>query len=40
MWRVERPDGSLTTDMVNLTRAKEAAMALAPASLNGMQKAA
>src|SRR6516225_2963495 len=29
MWRVQRPDGSLT-DMVNLTRAKDAAMACRP----------
>jgi hypothetical protein len=39
MWRVQRSDGSLT-DMVNLTSAKEAAMVLALASLNGMQEAA
>ena len=39
MWRVQRPDGRLT-DMVNLTRAKDAAMALSLASLNAMQEAA
>jgi hypothetical protein len=33
MWRVVRPDGSLT-DMVNLTRAKDAAMSLALRALN------
>ena len=39
MWRVQRPDGSLT-DMVNLTRAKDAAMALAVDWLNDMSEAA
>ena len=40
MWRVQRPDGSLT-DMVNLTRAKDAAMALAVDDwLNDMSEAA
>ena len=33
MWRVRMPDGRLT-DMVNRTRAKDAAIALALASLN------
>jgi hypothetical protein len=33
MWRVRMPDGTLT-DMVNLTRAKDAAVALASAVLN------
>jgi hypothetical protein len=33
MWRVVKPDGSLT-DMVNLTRAKDAAMSLALRALN------
>jgi hypothetical protein len=33
MWRVRKPDGSLT-DMVNLTRAKEAALPIATAHLN------
>jgi hypothetical protein len=39
MWRVEREDGSLT-DMVNLSRAKDAAVTLALASLNNRQDAA
>jgi hypothetical protein len=33
MWRVRKPDGRLT-DMVNLTRARDAACALALAHLN------
>jgi hypothetical protein len=33
MWRVSRPDGCVT-DMLNLTRAKDAAQLLALASLN------
>jgi len=33
MWRVERPDGSLT-DMVNRSRAKDAGTAIALALLN------
>jgi hypothetical protein len=33
MWRVRMPDGHLT-DMVNLTRAKDAAQSLALAVLN------
>jgi hypothetical protein len=33
MWRVRRPDGSLT-DMVNRTRAKDAACSIALAMLN------
>jgi hypothetical protein len=33
MWRVRLPDGHVT-DMVNLTRAKDAAISLALASLN------
>jgi hypothetical protein len=33
MWRVQHPDGRLS-DMVNLTRAKDAAITLALASLN------
>jgi hypothetical protein len=33
MWRIELPDGSLT-DMVNLTRAKDAAKSAALAVLN------
>jgi hypothetical protein len=39
MWRVQCPDGSLN-DMVNLTRAKDAAMALAVDWLNDMSEAA
>jgi hypothetical protein len=38
MWRVCLPDGRLT-DMVNRTRAKDAALALACASLNRKQDA-
>ena len=38
MLRVQRPDG--LTDMVNLTRAKDAAMALAVDWLNDMSEAA
>lgn len=33
MWRVKRPDGSLT-DMVNITRARDAARAMALRILN------
>jgi hypothetical protein len=33
MWRVRRPDGSLT-DMANLTRAKDAALSLTLSALN------
>jgi hypothetical protein len=33
MWRVRDTDGALS-DMVNLTRAKDAAMSIAPAHLN------
>ena len=33
MYRVQKPDGSLT-DMVNLTRAKDAGLAIATAHLN------
>jgi hypothetical protein len=36
MWRVRRMDGTLT-DMVNLTRAKDAAMAIALAELNAQE---
>jgi hypothetical protein len=36
MWRVRKPDGSLT-DMVNLTRAKDAAMSIAANHLNLQQ---
>jgi hypothetical protein len=38
MWRVERPDGSLT-DMANRTWAKEAAIAIALAFLNARKVA-
>ena len=34
MWRVKHPDGQLS-DMVNRTRAKDAALSLALAVLNG-----
>jgi hypothetical protein len=34
MWRVRRPDGTLT-DMVNHTRAKDAAVSIALGLLNG-----
>jgi hypothetical protein len=34
MWRVRKADGTLT-DMVNLTRAKDAALSIALATLNG-----
>jgi hypothetical protein len=37
MWRVRMPDGHLT-DMVNLTRAKDAAQSLALAVLNQNNK--
>jgi hypothetical protein len=37
MWRVQMPDGRLT-DMVNRTRAKDAAMSLALAILDGTQR--
>jgi hypothetical protein len=33
MWRIRKPDGSLT-DMVNLSRAKDAALVLATHELN------
>ena len=36
MWRVELPDGSLT-DMVNRTRAKDAAVAIGLRILNGQE---
>jgi hypothetical protein len=39
MWRVRFPDGH-TTDIVNLTRAKDAATALAVAGLNAHSKVA
>jgi hypothetical protein len=38
MWRVKYPDGSLS-DMVNLIRAKDAAMAIARRILQGEQTA-
>jgi hypothetical protein len=38
MWRVERPDGSLT-DMANRTWAKDAATAIALAFLNAREAA-
>ena len=38
MWRVRRPDGTLT-DMVNRTRAKDAAIAYGLAILNRQGKA-
>jgi hypothetical protein len=34
MWRARKADGTLT-DMVNLTRAKDAALSIALATLNG-----
>jgi hypothetical protein len=39
MWRVRLPDGHVT-DMVNLSRAKDAAASLALAALNRRQEAA
>jgi hypothetical protein len=39
MWRIRLPDGHLT-DMVNLSRAKDAASSLALTALNGRQVAA
>jgi hypothetical protein len=39
MWRVRRPDGRLT-DMVNLSRAKDAAVVLALGALNNAGKKA
>jgi hypothetical protein len=39
MWRVRLPDGSLS-DMVNITRAKDAARSLALLALNRPKKAA
>lgn len=39
MWRVRMPDGRLS-DMVNLTRAKDAALSLALAVLNHRKAAA
>jgi hypothetical protein len=39
MWRVRLPDGHLT-DMVNLSRAKDAAASHALATLNQRQEAA
>ena len=38
MWRLQYPDGT-RTDMVNLTRARDAAKALALAVLNGEETA-
>ena len=38
MWRVRRPDGSLS-DMANRTRAKDAAMLMLDRDLNGAQTA-
>ena len=38
MWRVRLPDGRLT-DMVNLSRAKDAALSLATMALNRQQAA-
>jgi hypothetical protein len=35
MWRVRKPDGTLT-DMVNLSRAKDAAMVLLERQLDGI----
>jgi hypothetical protein len=37
MWRARKADGTLT-DMVNLTRAKDAAQSIALMALNGAQK--
>ena len=37
MWRVRRPDGTLS-DMVNRTRAKDAAMAMALSILNARER--
>jgi hypothetical protein len=37
MWRIERPDGTLS-DMVNLTRAQDAALSAALSILNGDAK--
>jgi hypothetical protein len=39
MWRVRRPDGTLT-DMLNRTRAKDAATSIAVAMLNQQRSAA
>ncbi len=39
LWRVRMPDGSLT-DMVNLTRAKDAAVSLALTALNAQTSTA
>jgi hypothetical protein len=38
MWRVRRPDGTLS-DMVNISRARDAAMVLSLAVLNGQETA-